>query len=62
MTSTKGSGDVGTIVDICRYKDSGREELTAAEKTAELQARIEKKMQKFNKMMEEARKLDEDGK
>ena len=62
VTSTKGSGDVGTIVDICRYKDSGREELTAAEKTAELQARIEKKMQKFNKMMEEARKLDEDGK
>lgn len=57
VESTKGD-DGGTIVNIYKDNGSGREELTAAEKTAELQNRIEKKMQKFDKMMEEIENLN----
>lgn len=57
VTSTK---EGGVIINI--YKEDGTkgEEITKEQKNAELQAKIEKSMQKYNKMMEEVKKIDED--
>ncbi len=59
VESNKGD-DTGTIISI--YKDDGTkgEEITKEQKNAELQARIEKKMQKYNKIMEEVKKINND--
>lgn len=57
VTSTK---EGGVIINICKEDGTKGEKITKEEKNAELQARIEKKMQKYNKIMEEVKKINND--